>query len=203
MLPSRWAVDTRTEIASDGKGVKHTSGERVCVSTDKPLPAGLDKFYFEVTSKEMAKSEDQPEWPILALGFCTIGGRAVRFPGWPPRLDAPSAKSWGYHGDDGGLFQSGNENGSPVVTDLPYQPGHTIGCGVDLNTQTIWFTRNGRKLEGKFENVQGRLFPLLGLKDAADLETNFTGPFLWKDEETLKEVVEQKTIVIGIGKQEP
>ena len=185
MLPSRWVVDPLTEASADGRSLKHTQSSIVCISTDKPLPAGLDMFYFEVAIKKQSEEEAsaKPEWPTLAIGFCTIGGRAIRFPGWCPRQDAPSARSWGYHGDDGGLFYSGNPNSSPVDFEPRYQPGHTIGCGVDLKTRTMWFTRNGQKLGANFNNISGRLFPLLGFEDEIELETNFTGPFLWKDGE--------------------
>jgi ankyrin repeat protein len=179
MLPSRWAPDTRTTIAEDGISVSHTSGERMCVSTDKPLPAGLDTFYFEVTSKaiDSEDSETAKEWGI---GFCTIGGQAIRFPGWPRKIDAPSAKSWGYHADNGGLYYSGNDHGNEVATARPYKAGDTVGAGVDLTTGKIWFTWNGERLETGFEGVQGRLFPLLGLVERVDLETNFRGPYVWK-----------------------
>lgn len=185
MLPSRWAPDPRTDISADGKIVKHVTEERICISTDKPLPAGLDTFYYEVYNKAVVGPPYTPSWAEVAIGFCTIGGKAIRFPGWPARMDAPSAKSWGYHGDDGGLYCSEQEN-SRAEKDLPYESGHTVGCGVDLTTGTIWFTRNGKKIDGNFENVQGRLFPLLGLVDPVELETNFTGPFLWKGEDSVQ-----------------
>jgi ankyrin repeat protein len=190
LLPSQWAKDGRVKVSEDGKGVEHDSGKRICISTDKPLPAGLDTFYFEVSIKlpgeEAKRSKPQPQYPILAIGFCTIGGSAIQFPGWAPREDVPSAKSWGYHGDDGGLFCSavpydamrGGRFYGP-----PYQPGDTIGCGVNLTEGKMWFTRNGEQLENGFDNVQGRLFPLLGLRHKVVLETNFEGPFLWKNEE--------------------
>ncbi|KAH7082503.1 hypothetical protein FB567DRAFT_107375 [Paraphoma chrysanthemicola] len=184
MLPSRWATDAKTQIADDGTTVKHTSGKRICISANKPLPAGLDSFYFEITSKPTTREtrhDSQKDFPVLAIGFCTIGGSAILFPGWPPRGAAPSARSWGYHADDGGLFDSHCEEFEAVATEVPYGPGHTIGCGVDLTTQTMWFTRDGRRLESEFKNVQGRLFPLLGLEDEVLVETNFTGPFLWND----------------------
>jgi len=181
MLPSRWAQDKRTNIAEDGTSVSHTSGQRVCVSTDKPLPAGLDTFYFEVTGKVL-ESDDNESAKIWGIGFCTIGGQAIQFPGWPRRDNAPSARSWGYHGDDGGLFHSGNDNGNAIGYNRTFKAGDTVGAGVELTTGKIWFTWNGERFESEFENVQGRLFPLLGLKDRVDLETNFKGPFIWKGE---------------------
>jgi ankyrin repeat protein len=178
MLPSRWAPAEGTNIAEDGTSVSHSSGERICVSTDKPLPAGLDTFYFEVTSKpiEGVPVDTAAEW---AIGFCTIGGQSIAFPGWPRRSYAPSARSWGYHGDNGGLYQSGNDQGTAVGFAQPYKAGDTVGAGVDLTTGKIYFKRNGERIESGFDGVQGRLFPLLGLVDRVELETNFRGP--WKE----------------------
>lgn len=77
-------------------------------------------------------------------------------------------------------FIGSNEDGQEAALESRYRVGDTVGCGVDLTTRSIWFTRNGTRLESGFENVQGRLFPLLGLVDDVVLETNFTGPFVWK-----------------------
>lgn len=153
----------------------------VSISTEKPLPAGLDKFYFEVQVKPIYEPWTLDAWPDISIGLCTMGGKAFRFPGLPARATLPSGKSWAYHGRHGGLYCS--EPGIYVAQDLPYRIGHTVGCGVDLTTGTIWFTRDGKKIDSRFENVKGRLFPFLGLYDAVLLETNFAGPFLWKGHE--------------------
>lgn len=64
-----------------------------------------------------------------------------------------------------------------------YGPGDTVGCGVDLETRRIWFTKNGRKLDFEHRDVKGRLFPILGLEDDVSLVTNFGGkkPFMWAE----------------------
>lgn len=204
MLPSRWVDNAKTQIAEDGTSIRHTTGERICISSNKPLPAGLDNFYFEITSKpatENGSDVSNDVYPEVAIGFCTIGGSAIRFPGWPPRGAAPSARSWGYHGDNGCLYDSCREDNAVHASETPYRAGHTVGCGVNLTTQTIWFTRNGQRLDSEFTNVQGRLFPLLGLVDWVILETNFTGPFMWKgeDEKSLEEA--SKEVKEGDAKQ--
>lgn len=179
----RWAPKPGTCVRKDGQGVSHETNKRVCISTERPLPAWVNSFYFEITLKK-SPTEDKPVgpvWPIFAIGFCTLGSGGLQFPGWPPRTEAPRTRSWAYHGDDGGLYVSSG-NGHPVLNELPYKPGMTVGCGVDLQKQTLWFTREGRRLEGGFQDVKGRLFPLLGLKDTVELETNFKGPFMWKAE---------------------
>jgi ankyrin repeat protein len=181
MLPSEWESDSRTDIVEGGTTVVHLSGERVCISTNKPLPAGLDRFYFEIVIENVSGDDGEISHPVLAVGFCTIGGSAISFPGWPPRGSAPSARSWGYHGNDGCLYDSCNASGNEIASEIPYGGWHVIGCGVDLTTKTIWFTRNGRRLASEFQDVQGRLFPVLGLKDGVRVETNFAGPFMWHE----------------------
>lgn len=99
------------------------------------------------------------------------------------------------------ILSGTSDRGLPVVTDIGYSSVDTVGCGVDLTTRKIWFTRNGIKLEYTFDNVQGRLFPLLGLIDDVHLETNFTGPFLWKGDDLETEgVAPEHKDLVGQGK---
>ena len=49
--------------------MKHTSGKLFCVSANKPLPAGLDTFYFEVTLKKLGGIDNQPSVALVGLAF--------------------------------------------------------------------------------------------------------------------------------------
>lgn len=55
-------------------------------------------------------------------------------PGW-------AASSWGYHGDDGKKFNS------PLGVGLRYSDvyntGDTVGCGINIKTGKLFFTKNG------------------------------------------------------------
>ena len=51
--------------------------------------------------------------------------------------------SWGYHGDDGQIFA---ENGPGRVYGPVYSTGDVVGCGTDLGTGNIFFTKNGEDL---------------------------------------------------------
>ncbi|KAK3935765.1 ankyrin repeat-containing domain protein [Diplogelasinospora grovesii] len=209
MLPGRWLNNPQQKgkgsVCDDGVTIAHTS-DWICISSDKPLPPGLDKYYFEVTfpPRDEASQYLPERYPTVGIGFCTLGGVAIQFPGWPARPDAPSAKSWGYHGDDGLVMSSRGEKHRAPNEAERYGPGDTVGAGVDLGTRQIWFTKNGRKLDRTFDNIHGRLFPLLGLglvSGMVKLTTNFTGPFHWvgaKEEQldaqqdTDKDVTEDK-----------
>ncbi|KAI9699589.1 MAG: hypothetical protein M1820_007088 [Bogoriella megaspora] len=180
-LPSRWInAPSSTTLSENGLTLTTDSQARLCISANRPLPAGLERFYFEVSSKKM-ESVEQLEYPEMAIGFCTIGATAFDFPGWPPTQRAPSARSWAYHGDDGGF---GDGAGSfAEFEDAKYKPGDTVGAGVDFAKRKMWFTRNGEKMDTVFEDVKGRLFPLVGVCDVLELETNFgTKPFVWRDD---------------------
>jgi len=207
LLPNKWsfvfpgttALGARSIHGSDGLSILHTSHKRVCISADKPIPPTLDKYYFEVTLKPI--SEDiiplsfQPRHPEFAIGFCTVGGAAIRFPGWAreyrtPPIPGSVAESWGYMGDDGSVWAS--HSSVTYDADEPEEwrtsVGDTVGAGVDLVEGVVWFTKNGAKVDRVLEGVTGlgRLWPVVGLYDPVSLAANFGNgsgeEFVWKGE---------------------
>ncbi|KAL2178339.1 ankyrin repeat-containing domain protein [Thermothelomyces heterothallicus CBS 202.75] len=193
VLPRRW--ETRfpgataagaASVLEGGKEILHTSKKRVCVSTDRPLPDGLESYYFEITLKEVPDREVKTKWPEVAIGFCTLGGAAVSFPGWWEGTDSPTtAESWGYHSDTGRMYSSTVDPGDDfTIKKQRYRVGDTVGAGVDLAKGEIWFTRNGVRLKEVLTGVEGRLFPVVGLHEEVFFETNFgregDGEFKWK-----------------------
>lgn len=185
-LPSKWvATSSNVDLSDDGRCITYKLTTRTCLSTNLPLPAGHKTFYFEVTSQK-AEDMDQVEYPEVAIGLCTLGASAIEFPGWPATEQAPRARSWAYHGDDGSFAASkGDSNEYHPSEGRRFGPGDTVGCGIDFDSCTMWFTKNGEKLEGAEDvckDVRGRLFPILGIYDNAQLETNFgEKPFVWND----------------------
>lgn len=172
------------EVNDNGLEIVHESGTQCTIATDKPLPAGLDRYYFEVTSRKLTEDKDQPENPFMAIGFCTLGAQYYDFPGWEPKRKFPSGRSCG---DDGGMYAGTSFSARSFGE--PYGPGDTIGCVVDLDTRKLWYTKNGKKCDYELEGVSGRLFPIIGLQAKVSLETNFGGkePFVWKEANTIIE----------------
>lgn len=105
--------------------------------------------------------------------------------------------SWGYHGDDGHKFN--NPLGTGLRYSDPYNAGDIIGCGIDMRTRKLFFTKNGVNL-GKdylklphvldfknqsrltiaspqgvaFRNVEGMLFPVIFSRECdGEITVNF------------------------------
>ena len=55
--------------------------------------------------------------------------------------------SWAYHGDDGKKF---SEVGIRAAYGPTYSTGDVVGCGLEIQTGSVFFTKNGENL-GEFE----------------------------------------------------
>ncbi|KAL8665296.1 MAG: hypothetical protein Q9202_002347 [Teloschistes flavicans] len=214
LLPNRWTYtygDDFTTLANEGLRVMHPGERRLSLLANHPVPADLSSYYFEIeilrpgTSHSEAEQADgtspqhqlptpPPDSPValdelryaeVAIGFSTVEAKLLEFPGWPSSL-APNALSWAYHGDNGGFYTSYKRKvGTSISQAEPYGFGDTVGCGVDFGECTIFFTKNGKRIDDwVFEEVRGRLFPVLGLAlDKVEVLANFgtdpAKPFRW------------------------
>lgn len=69
----------------------------------------------------------------VCIGLSSKNVSLSRPPGW-------EAESYGYHGDDGDIYNQHN-NGKRYGPH--FGPEDTVGCGVNFRTKTAFFTRNG------------------------------------------------------------
>jgi len=113
----------------------------------------------------------------VAVGLATNDFHLhTRMPGW-------DRESFGYHGDDGGIFHNSGSMLSQLGT--PFGVGDTIGCGVDYQRQAIFYTRNGVFVGYAFAlqeaYLRQDLFPVVGVDAHCPVSCNFgtEKPFLF------------------------
>lgn len=122
--------------------------------------------YYEVTIGTTATISSHD---CVAIGLSTNQFRLHgRQPGW-------DHWSFGLHGDDGGLFHS---DGQMIRKyDTGFQPGDTIGCGIDYDAQTIFYTKNGTFTGTAFTlkdyQMQLSWYPTIGLDTNQPVSCNF------------------------------
>jgi SPRY domain len=104
----------------------------------------------------------------VAVGLSTEGFRCFsRMPGW-------DAFSYGYHGDDGGIFHASGDMLKRFGP--PYGKGDTVGCGVDYLNGGIFYTLNGKMLGYGWTGLevsQKELYPTIGVDSNAPVDCNF------------------------------
>eukprot|EP01130_Rhizamoeba_saxonica_P003814 TRINITY_DN1581_c0_g1_i2.p1 TRINITY_DN1581_c0_g1~~TRINITY_DN1581_c0_g1_i2.p1 ORF type:complete len:564 (+),score=102.85 TRINITY_DN1581_c0_g1_i2:41-1693(+) len=81
--------------------------------------------------------------------------------------------TWGYHGDDGNYF---NGHGFGYRWGPLYTTGDIIGCGVDWNTNALFFTKNGEFIGNTNDKIMriSKLYPIIGLHSHGEkVQVNF------------------------------
>jgi Ran-binding protein 9/10 len=67
--------------------------------------------------------------------------------------------AWGYHGDDGCIFGVNHRSGSGLPYGPKYGEGDVIGCGVNFDEGTVFYTKNGTII-GQIPTFHSTLLPL-------------------------------------------
>jgi len=130
--------------------------------------------YYEITI-ETRQWETPPPHIIedcVCIGFTTSRSR------WVPRLPGWDKLSFGYHGDNGGLYHGSGRNIRLVGT---FGPGDTVGMGIDYVNRHIFVTKNGRFVTVAFRDLRVEmladihLFPVVGLYTRHAVKVNYMG----------------------------
>ncbi|KAG1825994.1 concanavalin A-like lectin/glucanase domain-containing protein [Suillus subaureus] len=128
-----------------------------CVQSNLPLPKLNEVYYWEV------KMFDLPETTTVAVGLATKP--------YPPfRLPGLNLFSVAYH-------SSGDKCYNYPFTASPFGPllkeGDILGIGYRPRTGTVFFTRNGRKMEDAFIGLNRyNLFPTIGADGPCSVHVN-------------------------------
>ena len=136
--------------------------DAAAVRSDRSVPPECPVYYFEVEIVNRGRDG------FIGVGFSVVDVKLDRLPGWEPH-------SYGYHGDDGHVF-----NGKG--TGRKYGPGFGTGdwIGVVLNRVegTISYLKNGIELGVAFEGIpeSEQLYPTVGFRTPdEEIAANFGG----------------------------
>jgi hypothetical protein len=78
--------------------------------------------------------------------------------------------SIGYFSNNGCKYFASPFNGKPY--NIPFNHGDVIGVGYRHRTGTIFFTRNGRRLEDAYTGLRWNLFPTIGANGPCQIHVN-------------------------------
>jgi len=127
--------------------------------------------YFEVSIMEPTDGgKGSSSTDCVAVGVSTESfDWHTRMPGW-------DEKSFGFHGDDGGLFHA--SGGMLRKFGPSYGRGDVVGCGVDHVMRGIFFTLNGKFLGYGWTGLSqaildSDLFPVVGIDTNDFIHCNF------------------------------
>ncbi|ORY30783.1 hypothetical protein BCR39DRAFT_528290 [Naematelia encephala] len=139
-----------------------TDRDACAVHTTIQIPPGVGVYYYEVLVL------DQGEEGFMSVGWMRKGCQLDRLIGW-------DKGSWGWHGDDGRVFQ---EKGTGEEFGEKWGAGDIVGCGIDYSTGRAFFTKNGKLIGHRWNNLPNDLHPAIGLRTVGEsLATNLCGPF--------------------------
>ncbi|RYP64180.1 hypothetical protein DL771_008871 [Monosporascus sp. 5C6A] len=183
MKPSSWHSNDRSpglELESNGTTLSTVGGTKFinwgyvdanygAVRADYPmLPLFKDKVYFfEIKITKAAKQGS------LAVGFCDDKAPLQRMLGW-------DSGSWGFHSDNGCLFEDGKRPWEGIPYNNPYAVGDVIGCGVNFAENSAFYTRDEKVIGRAFMDIRGKLYPAVSM-DIAQKGWEISAVFPGKD----------------------
>ncbi|GBE78271.1 SPRY-domain-containing protein [Sparassis crispa] len=127
------------------------------VQSNLPLPKLNEVYYWEV------KMFDLPETTNVAVGLATKPYPSFRLPGL-------SRYSVAYHSSGD---KSHNYPFTATPCGSPLKEGDVLGVGFRPRTGTVFFTKNGRKMEDAFIGLNNwNLFPTLGADGPCSVHVN-------------------------------
>ncbi|WVQ83183.1 hypothetical protein IAT38_005322 [Cryptococcus sp. DSM 104549] len=154
-------VQSRTELTflADGPGMPAAEGGGNSVMANLPLPKLNEVYYWEV------KMYEKPIATEVGIGLATKPYPSFRLPGW-------NKHSVAYFATDG--FKSHNYPFTASSYGPPLAEGDVLGVGYRPRTGTVFFTRNGRKMDDAYTGLQRlNLFPTIGANGPCTIHVNF------------------------------
>ncbi|KAK3841804.1 MAG: concanavalin A-like lectin/glucanase domain-containing protein [Linnemannia gamsii] len=129
------------------------------VQTNLPLPKQQEVYYWEV------KMFEKSPRTTIAIGVATKPYPSTRLPGW-------NRHSVGYFSHNGQKYCNSLWSGVPFGP--TFFEGDVVGCGYRPRNGTIFFTRNGKRIDDAYTGYgRTNLFPTVGATGPCVLHINF------------------------------
>ncbi|KAI8341186.1 concanavalin A-like lectin/glucanase domain-containing protein [Chlamydoabsidia padenii] len=150
-----WDMETNTFVSGRTE-LQFFHGE-CSLQTNLPLPRNQEVYYWE------AKMYEKPRSTVVSIGVATKPYPNWRLPGW-------NRHSVGYFSNTGNKHFNNPFNGKTYGPG--FQEGDVIGVGYRQRSGTIFFTKNGRKLEDACTYLRWNLFPTIGANGPCQIHVN-------------------------------
>ncbi|KAI9753550.1 MAG: Rsp5p-dependent ubiquitination, sorting of cargo proteins at the multivesicular body [Chaenotheca gracillima] len=158
---SAWEFDPELETANcfvEGRTEIEFFDSECSVQSNLPVPKQNDVYYWE------AKIYDKPETTLISVGMSTKPYPTFRLPGW--------------HKYSIAYLSTGHRRYNQPFNPTPYGPqfvqGDVVGVGYRPRTGTVFFTRNGKKLDDVAHGLKSQnLFPTIGANGPSNVHVNF------------------------------
>jgi hypothetical protein len=175
---SAWEFEPELEIANcfvEGRTEIEFFDSECSVQSNLPIPKQNEVYYWE------AKIYEKPENTSIAIGVTTKPYPLFRLPGTTflhhdliLYIDCHT----GYHKSSISYGSNGNRRYNQPFTPSAYGPayvqGDVIGVGYRPRTGTIFFTRNGKKLDDVAHGLKTQnFFPTVGAQGPCQVHVNF------------------------------
>lgn len=158
---SAWEFEPELEIANcfvEGRTEIEFFDSECTVMSNLPVPKQNEVYYWE------SKIYDKPETTLISIGMATKPYPLFRLPGW--------------HKYSVAYTSTGHRRYNQPFNATTYGPrlvqGDVIGVGYRPRTGTVFFTRNGKKLEDVAHGLKSQnLFPAVGANGPCTVHVNF------------------------------
>ena len=158
---SAWEFQPELEIANcfvEARTEIEFFDSECSVQTNLPVPKQNDVYYWE------AKIYDKPDNTLISIGMSTKPYPLFRLPG--------------FHKTSVAYQSTGHRRHNQPFTPTPYGPhifqGDVIGVGYRPRSGTIFFTRNGKKLDEVAHGLRiPNFFPTIGANGPCMVHVNF------------------------------
>ncbi len=158
---SAWEFEPELEIANcfvEARTEIEFFDSECCVQSNLPIPKQNEVYYWE------AKLYDKPESTLISIGVTTKPYPLFRLPGLHKYSIAYSSSGQRRYNQP---FAGSNYG-------PPYVQGDVVGVGYRPRTGTVFFTRNGKKLEDVAHGLKSQnFFPTVGANGPCNVHVNF------------------------------